>query len=338
MANLKTSLLVAGAVVLLVAVFWWIQPNFWKKEPVKEPVKVQYQVAAGGANELRAQVIKKYGIDKKHGIDFEIVTTDPGELERRIANGESYLADISPFTILAAKQKNINLLVISPSVLYRYHVLVSIDSHIASVQELKGKKIGTQPKVTAAYIATAIALKAGGIDVEKDVSMVFGNIPQTAAAVEKGEADAAMVAYPPAASLIASGKFKSAAALGDIWSQKEGGLVLPFVALVANKDWYEHNKDTAKRAVETILDAGRFIQERPSAISELTDYLNKYNLNTPPIRALLETNSPKQFPNNYGEKEVMAFERYFAQAKELKIIPADAPMDSFLVKPSELGL
>src|SRR3989344_5502309 len=334
MANLKTSLLVAGAVVLLVAVFWWIQPNFWKKEPVK----VQYQVAAGGANELRAQVIKKYGIDKKHGIDFEIVTTDPGELERRIANGESYLADISPFTILAAKQKNINLLVISPSVLYRYHVLVSIDSHIASVQELKGKKIGTQPKVTAAYIATAIALKAGGIDVEKDVSMVFGNIPQTAAAVEKGEADAAMVAYTPAASLIASGKFKSAAALGDIWSQKEGGLVLPFVALVANKDWYEHNKDTAKRAVETILDAGRFIQERPSAISELTDYLNKYNLNTPPIRALLETNSPKQFPNNYGEKEVMAFERYFAQAKELKIIPADAPMDSFLVKPSELGL
>ena len=86
------------------------------------------------------------------------------------------------------------------------------------------------------------------------------------------------------------------------------------------------------------MDAGRFIQERPSAISELTDYLNKYNLNTPPIRALLETNSPKQFPNNYGEKEVMAFERYFAQAKELKIIPADAPMDSFLVKTSELGL
>src|SRR3990167_2331374 len=209
MANLKTSLLVAGAVVLLVAVFWWIQPNFWKKEPVKEPVKVQYQVAAGGANELRAQVIKKYGIDKKHGIDFEIVTTDPGELERRIANGESYLAEISPFTILAAKQKNINLLIIGPAVLYRYHALVSANSGITSIQGLKGKKIGTQPKVTAAYIATAIALKAGGIDVEKDVSVSFGNIPQTIAAVEKGEADAAMAAYPVAASLIASGKFKS---------------------------------------------------------------------------------------------------------------------------------
>ena len=188
MINLKTSLLIAGAVVLLAAIFWLIPPNLWKKEPVK----VQYQVAVGGANELRAQVIKKYGIDKKHGIDFEVVTTDPGELERRIANGESYLAEISPFTILAAKQKNINLLIIGPAVLYRYHALVSANSGITSIQGLKGKKIGTQPKVTAAYIATAIALKAGGIDVEKDVSVSFGNIPQTIAAVEKGEADAAM--------------------------------------------------------------------------------------------------------------------------------------------------
>ena len=334
MINLKTSLLIAGAVVLLAAIFWLIPPNLWKKEPVK----VQYQVAVGGANELRAQVIKKYGIDKKHGIDFEVVTTDPGELERRIANGESYLAEISPFTILAAKQKNINLLIIGPAVLYRYHALVSANSGITSIQGLKGKKIGTQPKVTAAYIATAIALKAGGIDVEKDVSVSFGNIPQTIAAVEKGEADAAMAAYPVAASLIASGKFKSAAALGDSWSEKEGGLVLPFVVIAANRDWYERNKDTAKKVVETILDAGRFIQERPSVISELADYLNKYNLNTPPIIALLEANSPKQLPNNYGEKEMRAFERYFAQAKELGFIPSNFPIEDYVVKPSELGL
>ncbi|KKU11689.1 MAG: hypothetical protein UX18_C0041G0001, partial [Candidatus Azambacteria bacterium GW2011_GWC2_45_7b] len=164
---------------------------------------------------------------------------------------------------------------------------------------------------------------------EKDVSVSFGNIPQTIAAVEKGEADAAMAAYPVAASLIASGKFKSAAALGDIWSEKEGGLVLPFVVIAANRDWYERNKDTAKKVVETILDAGRFIQERPSVISELADYLNKYNLNTPPIIALLEANSPKQLPNNYGEKEM---------TKELGFIPSNFPIEDYVVKPSELGL
>ena len=337
MGNFKLNLTIIGVIVIvfiLGVVFWWSPPSFLRPEPVK----VQYQVATGGTNELRAQVIKKYGLDKKHNIDFEIISTDPGELERRIAKGESNLAEVSPFTALTAKQNNVELRIISPAVYFNYYLLVSSDSRINSLEELKGGKIGTQPKVTAAYSALAIVLKSAGFDIEKDFSILFGNIPQTVAAVEKGEADAASASYPSAAAIIASGKFRSIAALGDLWSRNEDGLPLPFVVLAANGDWFEQNKKVARQVVETILEAGRFIQERPQVISELTDYLNKYNYNTPQITALLEAHIPNMLPASYGEKEVRAFERFFARAKQLKIIPPDAPIESYLVTPADLGI
>ncbi|HBT81576.1 hypothetical protein A2757_03025 [Candidatus Giovannonibacteria bacterium RIFCSPHIGHO2_01_FULL_48_47] len=337
MGNFKSNLTIIGVVVIVFLsglVLWYSPPDFLKPEPVK----VQYQVATGGANELRAQVIKKYGLDKKHGVELEIISTDPGELERRISKGESYLAEVSPFTALTAKQNNVELRIISPAVYFNYYLLVSSNSKITSLEELKGGKIGTQPKVTAAYSALAIVLKSAGFDIEKDFSVLFGNIPQTVAAVEKGEADAASASYPSAAAIIAGGKFRSIASLGDLWSKNEDGLSLPFVVLAANGDWFEENRETARRVVETILEGGRFIQEQPQVLSELTDYLNKYNYNTPQITALLEAHIPSMLPASYGEKEVRAFERFFARAKQLKIIPPDAPIESYLVKPEDLGI
>lgn len=335
MGNFKLNLTIIVIIgIVILGLVWWSPPSFLKPEPVK----VQYQVATGGTNELRAQAIKKYGLDKKHNIDLEIISTDPGELERRIANGESYLAEVSPFTALTAKQNNVELRIISPAVYFNYYLLVSSNSRINSLEELKGGKIGTQPKVTAAYSALAIVLKSAGFDIEKDFSILFGNIPQTVAAVEKGEADAASASYPSAAAIIAGGKFKSIAALGDLWSENEDGLPLPFVVLAANGDWFEQNRKVARQVVETILEGGRFIQERPQVISELTDYLNKYNYNTPQITALLEAHIPNMLPASYGEKEVRAFERFFARAKQLKIIPPDAPIESYLVKPADLGI
>lgn len=335
MGNFKLNLTIIVIIgIVILGLVWWSPPSFLKPEPVK----VQYQVATGGTNELRAQAIKKYGLDKKHNIDLEIISTDPGELERRIANGESYLAEVSPFTALTAKQNNVELRIISPAVYFNYYLLVSSNSRINSLEELKGGKIGTQPKVTAAYSALAIVLKSAGFDIEKDFSILFGNIPQTVAAVEKGEADAASASYPSAAAIIASGKFRSIAALGDLWSENEDGLPLPFVVLAANGDWFEQNRKVARQVVETILEGGRFIQERPQVISELTDYLNKYNYNTPQITALLEAHIPNMLPASYGEKEVRAFERFFARAKQLKIIPPDAPIESYLVKPADLGI
>ncbi|MDP3935042.1 MAG: PhnD/SsuA/transferrin family substrate-binding protein [Candidatus Giovannonibacteria bacterium] len=336
MENSKIKLVILGIVVVLALIFWLAPPDFLKLKP--QPVKVQYQVGAGGHSELRAQVIKKYGIDKKYGVDFEIVSADPGELERRMVSGESYLADVSPFVVLGAKQKNISLRILSPSLLFNDDLIVLKNSSATSLGDLKGKKFGTRPKVTAAYSATAIVFKSAGFDIAKDFRLLFGNLIQTADAVERGEADFSSVGYPNVAPLLASGKFKSIGTLGDIWSGKEDGLPLPFVAVVANGDWFEKNKGTALGAVRAILEGGRLIQERPGVISELTDYLNKNNYNTPQIKSLLEANIPSLLFANWGDKEIKAFERYFARAKQLNIIPPDAPIESYIVKPSELGI
>ena len=340
--KMKPVIWVIFLVVLLAALIWWYNfshPNKSKEIISSSPVRLTYYVAKGGTNEIRGLVVKKLEIDKKYGLDIDFQTADPGELERRILNREINLAEVSPFIVGSAYQKNVPLKIISPAIRFTYQVVVPKTSHVKSLDDLKRKKVGLAPKVTAAFSATRISLKSLGIDPENDFDVLFGNIPQTAEALERGDVDAAVMAYPSAGPILASGRFRILANLGEIWSERENGLPMPFVVVMANDEWLTQNGDTARRLVLTLLEGSRTIQDDPRVISSLIDYLKSNNYISPDVVRSLEANVPEQLFNAYGDKELQAFNLFFQRAKEYGVLPKDFPSPkAFLIAPQSLGI
>ncbi len=330
MPSYKLGLLILVILVVVVAIILW-KPVIVPEAPVL--VKIDYHVAAGAANEMRALIIKKYGIDKKYGLDMNIIAADPGELERQLVNGETDIAEVSPFSLIDAYNKNRLLKIIAPSLHFTYSIAVPNGSNVKNIQDLKGARLGVLPKASAAYLALALTFKSVNLEPQKDFQLAFGNISQTITSLQKGDVDAAMVAYPGAAKVFATGKFKDLGFLEKAWSQKENGLPMTFVVVAASDEWVKNNKDTADKLVKILIDASSFIRQNPNVLGDLTDYLNRNQYNSSDIVRLIEQNTPELLLNQWGDTEMNSLRRMFDRAKEFGIIPNDAPSaDAFLVK------
>ena len=313
---------------------------FSQRAGESEIIKLKYTVSIGAAAETRAKIIKKYEIDKNNGLDIEFVTMNPGDLERVLFSKEFPIGITSSLAVGTANLKGIPLRIVGPELHLTYYIGVRKDSSINTLDDLKGKKFGILPKVTAAYTSVAVVLNSAGINPETDLQLAFGSIPDVVDLLGKGEVDAAIIAYPMAAPLLVPGsQFRTIVKLEDLWSTNENGLPLPFVVTAAHEDWLASNKETARRLVKTLIEASEFMQKNPSVILELSEYLEERKLTSPEVAQLVAENVPELLFEKWGEEEIAGLERLFQRAEEFGVIPAETPnLTEMLVTPSSLGL
>lgn len=339
---MRSTVIRASAVILLLIslgfTFYIMNSNLFKgpAAPPKALTRLKYYVASGASNEFRAQIIKKYNIDKNHGLDIEFISSDPGELEKQLISGQSQIAEVSPFSAITAYKQGNALKIIAASLHFTYTIAISENSKAMSLSDLKGVRLGVLPKPTAAYQALDLVLNSAGMDIEKDFKLTFGTIPQIVESLQKGTVDAAMVSYPSAAKIYATGKFRSSERLERFWVEKEK-LPMPFVVVAAQESWLNQNKETAKNLVETLFDAALYMQKYPESIASLTAYPAK-NTYDAPAEKLVEENLPKLYFTAWTDLEYNGLKREFQRAKEIHLIPADSPSaDMFIIPPGELG-
>ena len=331
----KYLLWILTAVIIAGAGYWYWYENM-------RIIKISRGTPRGTVTEMKYIIMKHFGLDKKHGLDINFPVFDPGELERRFFSGETEgLGGMSPLVASKANLEGKKVRILSAELLMTYYIAVRNDSNIKNLEDLRGKKVGVLPKATAAYSSLALILKHVGVDPDLDLNMTFGPIPEMVKLVREGRADAAMVSYPTAASLFASGNFRFIADLEKIWEETHE-TTHPAVVMVAFEDWLKNdeNRRVAKRFVEASNETARLIKDTPELLTDesipgIKEFLEKNNLNSEETKRLMRENAPKFMYSEWGEKEVEAIEVFLSHAKEEGLLAADAPED-IIIKPVEL--
>jgi len=314
-----------------------------KSVPPSAPVPLRVVVASDGILELFSHVMKHEGIDTAYGLEVEFVRKTPSDIEREVLEGGfSGVNLVSPLTAPTAAAAGRKTVIISPAVRMAYFIAVRNDSPVQTLDDLKGKRVGVLPKVTAAYSSIALILESAGLSPESDFKLSFGTIPSMVESLTKGEVDAAAVIYPTAAALFASGNFRSVSDLEALWENREEGLSHPFLVWVAQSRWLDDsaNRDAARRYVEAFLETAQAIESRPELLTdalnpELQEFLTRLNLTAPAAQELLRENTGGFFYTSAGEREYRAIERVLLRAKERGLLPLDAPLD-VVIRPEDL--
>ncbi|RFO96673.1 taurine ABC transporter substrate-binding protein [Rhodoferax lacus] len=159
-----------------------------------------------------------------------------GDVIRAMASGDVQIGEAgsSPFAAAVSQGQNLNLFWILDDIADAEALVARNGSGIASVKDLKGKKVAT-PFVSTAHYQLMVDLKLEGVDA-KGVNVLNMRPPEIAAAWERGDIDAAFIWDPVLSRIKANGK--TIASSGSIG--KKG--YPTFDGLVVDAKWARDNE------------------------------------------------------------------------------------------------
>jgi len=287
--------------------------------PTARPLRtVVFATSAGGsAMGLITQVIKRHQLDEKHGLNLDLKPLDPSEAERATVMGIVEAGFFVPVSWAKANLEGQNVSFLAP--LYTNHgaVLVRADSPYQSLSDLRGKRIATLPSVSGLYTSMQVIVRKLGMDWERDFDLVAGQAPAVIAALERGDADAAIPFEPNVSKLLATGQYREVMNPNETWQQLTGSSLF-MVGLAALQSWIDQNRDTARAIRACVLDATRYLRETPSVWEEERELLgitNEQHL------ALVKERMAKIYMPEPNPEMVRSIEEIIDISAQLGIIP-----------------
>ncbi len=145
---------------------------------------------------LPSEIAVKKGFFKEEGLDPEMITIRSADIIIKALLTDSIEYGTSLPSLVAAAVRGLPIKVVGIMVKKTTYVLVS-HSSIRSVQELKGKVIGISSFGGASDYAVRVALKRGGLDPKKDVTILqVGGSAGRLAALQSGTIHATVLVAP----------------------------------------------------------------------------------------------------------------------------------------------
>jgi taurine transport system substrate-binding protein len=159
-----------------------------------------------------------------------------GDVIKAMASGDVQLGEAgsSPIVAAASQGQDIKLFWILDDIADAEALIARNGSGVASVKDLKGKKVAT-PFVSTAHYQLMAALKLDGVDA-KGVNVMNMRPPEIAAAWERGDIDAAFIWDPVLSKIKGNGKaIASSASIGAKGYPTFDGLVVNAKWAAANE-------------------------------------------------------------------------------------------------------
>ena len=145
---------------------------------------------------LPSELAVKKGFFKEEGLDPEMITIRSADIIIKALLTGSIEYGTSLPSLVAAGVRGLSIKVIGVMVKKTTYVLVS-HSSIRSVQELKGKVIGISSFGGASDYAVRVALRGGGLDPKKDVTIIqVGGSAGRLSALQSGAIQATVLVAP----------------------------------------------------------------------------------------------------------------------------------------------
>ena len=177
----------AGFVALVVALAPWTAG-------AQDLGTVKVGVLEFGTVNWELDVIKHHGLEPEHGFTLEVQGFGSGEATNVALQGEAVDAIVDDYLWVSRQRADGQLLTFIPYSSTVGALMVPPDSDIASLADLKGKKLGVAggPIDKSWLLIQGLAAKRHGMDLAAEVEPVYGAPPLLNEKVQDGELDAVL--------------------------------------------------------------------------------------------------------------------------------------------------
>lgn len=198
------------------------------------------------------------GYFTEQGLDVEIIETKTGdEATRMMFEGKADIATVAEtaFVFDSFREKNFSLFATIGSWDNEVKIVARTDRNINSIADLRGKRVGTHPKISVHYFLSQALLKHGLT--MRDISPVFKKAGELPAALEAGEIDAFSLREPFISEALQRLK-------GNVNVFEEPGLYWKSFSLVARNNTLTERPKAMQSFLRALRKAEILVREQPS--------------------------------------------------------------------------
>lgn len=224
--------------------------------------------AIGNAGAIQRPLIEALPAAARTGIDLQWVGGNPGQMQVQLISGALDVAFSGAIGTVDLNARGADLVLFGPGTNLHIRWIVRGDSPYREPKDLIGKRIAAQAEGSEQYKLARVAAALNGIELKRDVEVVFGPATANLALFERGDVEGVLVPEPTATRLVARGA-RQIAHLGELW-QRANNTQLPtfLVGLAARRSWVEENREVATRIARLFTTANRSVHERPALLAE----------------------------------------------------------------------
>jgi NitT/TauT family transport system substrate-binding protein len=219
--------------------------------------KIRLGYSGTGINNYTLEMGKRQGIFRRNGIDLEVVYVNSGSLlNQALIAGTFDVAFSQGSEAMVAKLRGADMRIVAVVANRFNHVYLAAPS-ITSFKQLKGKKVAVSRFGSGSHFQTNLALKEGGIDPEKDVTILqIGNSGARITAILSGVVDGTIMA----ADFLPKAKREGFNVLADLAETK---IEYPFLSLNLMGICIDKNMRIVKALIKSMSESIRALQTDP---------------------------------------------------------------------------
>jgi NitT/TauT family transport system substrate-binding protein len=207
------------------------------------------------------------GIFKERGLEVDMQAISGGaQTSAALLANQIQIAQFGGSEAMSANAGGADLVLVG-NMAPVYPYILYAQKAITTIAGLKGKKVGVSNKGGSSDIATRAALKANGLDPDKDVQIVaVGSHANRTAALLNGSIDAGVDDPPEDQELVKAGLNP----LIDIAAQK---LPAANTGIIVQRSYLSANKDIVQAYVDaTVIARARMAKDKEGSISVIQKY------------------------------------------------------------------
>ena len=237
---------------------------------------VKVGVLAFGTVNWELDVIKHHGLDKQRNFTLEVQGFGSGEATNVALQGEAVDTIVDDYLWVSRQRSDGQLLTFIPFSSTVGALMVPPDSNIASLADLKGRKVGVAggPLDKSWLLLQGLAAQRHGMDLPAAVEPVYGAPPLLNEKVQTGELAAVLNYWHFAARLDAKG-YKELVSIEQAISELGVGSVPPQLGYVFFESFAAENPeliaafaDASRAAKELLKDDAEWERIRPLTKAE----------------------------------------------------------------------
>jgi NitT/TauT family transport system substrate-binding protein len=242
--------------------------------PAQDRQKVRITLPSpGSAGSAWRPLVAQYRLDQDLELELDWVTADPGKMQVQLSAGSLDVGVFGSIGLATLANRGSDIVLFGPALNNHGRWVVRGDSGFRSPKDLVGKRIATTAETSETYQQARIAASLTGLDLKKDVKVIFGSPTANLALFERGDVEAIITLEPTATRLVGRGA-REIARVADIWKQATGQADDPFlVGLAASRGWYEGNRATAAKLATLFERIGATIARDPDRLKPIAGEL-----------------------------------------------------------------
>lgn len=275
----------------------------------------------GSAGSAWAPIVAKYKLDQGLNTQLDWIVGDPGKMQVQLSAGSLDVGVFGSVGLATLVNRGSDIVLFGPALNNHGRWIVRGNSPYKTPNDLRGKRIATTAQTSETYIQARIAASLTGLDLEKDVQIIFGSPTANLALFERGDVDGIITLEPTATRLVGRGA-REIARVADIWKQATDETTDPFlVGLAASRGWYDKNRKTAATLAALFERIGTTIAQHPDSLKTIASDLGLKPDETQAINLLPQRLAPA-YASKWDASVFATIDKQIEVAAKLGILDA----------------